>query len=137
MGEKKLLPANIAFNENQFKKTGVFKPPDKIGRVAVFSGCSVKHIYPELSQSLTKVLNALKYEVIFPRPEACCGAPFRSLGMEDLAREYAEKNYDTFSKLNVDAILSICPTCVTYLKMHYQKLIGKPIEKVYELSTFL
>lgn len=137
MGEKKLIPGNIGFNENQFKKTGVFKPMEKIGRVAIFSGCSVKHVYPELSQSLTKVLNALKYEVVFPRPENCCGAPFRSLGMEDVAKEYAEKNYDTFSKLNLDAILSLCPTCVVYLKNHYPKLIGKKLENVFEVSVFL
>ncbi|MBF0537567.1 MAG: (Fe-S)-binding protein [Nitrospirae bacterium] len=140
--EKKLtdmrfLPQNMGLIENPFKKTEVFRPAEKIGRVAVFSGCSVKHIYPELSYSLATVLNALKYEVVFPHSEVCCGAPFRSLGMEADARSYAEKNYDVFSRLKVDAIVSLCPTCVVALTKHYPRLIGKELNNVYDISTFL
>ncbi|MBF0344874.1 MAG: (Fe-S)-binding protein [Nitrospirae bacterium] len=132
-----LLPHNMGLIENPFKKTEVFRPVEKIGRVAVFSGCSVKHIYPELSFSLASVLNAVKYEVVFPHSEVCCGAPFRSLGMDADARAFAEKNYEVFSKLKVDAILSLCPTCVVALKKYYPRLIGKELPNVYDVSTFL
>ncbi|MBF0520115.1 MAG: (Fe-S)-binding protein [Nitrospirae bacterium] len=132
-----LIPEDVEFCENQFKKTNIFLTKDKIGRVAVFSGCTAKHVYPELSYSLANVLNALNYEVVFPNTEVCCGAPFRSLGLNDTAIKYAEKNYNTFSKLNVDAIVSLCPTCVVALKKHYKLLIGKEFDNVYDISTFL
>ncbi|MBF0609036.1 MAG: (Fe-S)-binding protein [Candidatus Magnetobacterium sp. LHC-1] len=135
--DMRLLPHKMGLIENPFKKTEVFRPAEKIGRVAVFSGCSVKHIYPELSYSLAAVLNALKYEVVFPHSEVCCGAPFRSLGMEADAHSYAEKNYEVFSRLKVDAILSLCPTCVVALRKYYPKLIGKELNNVCDISTFL
>ncbi|MBF0456980.1 MAG: (Fe-S)-binding protein [Nitrospirae bacterium] len=137
LARKKLMPANVQFTENQFKKTGIFMVKNKIGRVAVFTGCTIKHIYPELMFSVARVFNALRYEVVFPTSEVCCGVPFRSLGLESTAVSYAEKNYEIFSKLKVDAIISLCPTCVVSLKKHYPVLINKELENVYDISDFL
>ncbi|WP_420265853.1 (Fe-S)-binding protein [Candidatus Magnetominusculus dajiuhuensis] len=137
LAKRKLMPANVQFTENQFKKTGIFMAKNKIGRVAIFSGCTIKHIYPELMFSAARVFNALRYEVVFPTSEVCCGVPFRSLGMEATAITYAERNYETFSKLKVDAIISLCPTCVVSLKKHYPALIGNGLENVYDISDFL
>ncbi len=136
---KGLLPKDIEYCETPFQKTGVFRAKDdKIGRVAVFSGCTVKHVYPELAFSLGHVLSFHNYEVVFPNAEVCCGAPFRSLGMDDTAKKYARKNYDIFRHLNVDAIVSLCPTCVVALKMYYPKLLGESFsDNIYDVSTFL
>ncbi|KWT91040.1 (Fe-S)-binding protein [Candidatus Magnetominusculus xianensis] len=137
LSKRKLIPANVRFTENQFKKTGIFMVKNKIGRVAIFTGCTIKHVYPELMFSAARVFNALRYEVVFPTTEVCCGAPFRSLGMESTAESYAQKNYETFSKLKVDAIISLCPTCIVALKKHYPVLINKELENVYDISDFL
>ncbi len=134
---KGLIPEDIEFRGNPFKQTGISSPQEKIGRIAVFSGCSVKHIYQELTLSLSRVLNALHYEVIFPNAEICCGAPFMELGMEGKAIKFAEKNFKLFSGLNVDAIISPCPTCVVMLKRNFQALIGKSLQNVYDVSTFI
>ncbi|MCG6551160.1 MAG: (Fe-S)-binding protein, partial [Candidatus Magnetominusculus sp. LBB02] len=137
LARKKLIPANVQFTDNQFKKTGIFMVKNKIGRVAIFAGCTIKHVYPELMFSAARVFNALRYEVVFPTTEVCCGAPFRSLGQEAMAVSYAQKNYETFIRLKVDAIVSLCPTCVVALKKHYPVLINKELENVYDISDFL
>ncbi|MBF0319524.1 MAG: (Fe-S)-binding protein [Nitrospirae bacterium] len=137
LAKRKLIPANVRFTENQFKKTGVFMVNDKIGRVAIFTGCTIRHVYPELMYSAARVFNALRYEVVFPTTEVCCGAPFRSLGMEATAADYAQKNYEIFSKLKVDAIISLCPTCVVSLKKHYPILINKAFDNIYDITDFL
>ncbi|MBF0516554.1 MAG: (Fe-S)-binding protein [Nitrospirae bacterium] len=137
LSKRKLMPSNVRFTENQFKKTGIFMVKQKIGRVAIFTGCTIKHVYPELMYSAARVFNALRYEVVFPTTEVCCGAPFRSLGMEGAAVSYARKNYETFSRLQVDAIISLCPTCVVALKKHYPVLINKEFDNIYDISDFL
>ena len=115
----------------------VHKVTKKKGRVAVFTGCSVNYIFPHLGESLINVLQSLKYEVVLPKDELCCGAPLRALGMEEEAARLARSNYAVFSRLKVDAIISLCPTCTLTLKNDYHSLIGKGLDKAVDISTFL
>ena len=114
----------------------VFKTHKKKGRVAVFVGCSTNYIFPHFGESLINVLQRFGYEVILPKGETCCGAPLRSLGLEKEAEELARKNYRVFSRLKVDAILSLCPTCTHSLRDEYPKMIGKGLERAMDISTF-
>src|SRR3990172_6362531 len=93
----------------------VFKVQKKRGRVAIFTGCSINFIFPNLGESLINVLQKFGYEVVLPKGETCCGNPLRSLGLEEEAVEQAKKNYRVFSRLKVEAVLSLCPTCTLTL----------------------
>lgn len=115
----------------------VFTVSKKKGRVAVFAGCIVNFLYPHLGESLINILQRLDYEVILPAGEVCCGVPLRTLGLEEEAMKLARKNMDVFSRLNVEAILSLCPTCTYALKVEYPKLIGEGLEKAMDISQFL
>ncbi len=115
----------------------VYKPERKIGRIALFTGCSTNFLFPRLGKSLINVLVHLGYEVVLPKGEVCCGAPFRSLGFEEDAAALARKNVEIFGKLNAEAILSLCPTCVLSMKTHYPKLLGKGLENVMDAPSFL
>lgn len=115
----------------------VFKPERKIGRVALFTGCSVNFLFPSLGVSLVNVLLRMGYEVVLPKGEVCCGAPLRSIGLEDEAIELAKKNLAIFSRLNSEAILSLCPTCILSIKIQYPKLLGKRLDNVMDVSSFL
>ncbi len=115
----------------------VYKPEKKVGRIALFTGCSTNYLFPHLGASLINVLVRLGYEVVLPKGEVCCGAPFRSLGLEEEAVQLAKKNLDTFSKLNAEAVVSLCPTCVLSLKVHYPKLLGKELSNVMDVASFL
>ncbi|HAM53777.1 MAG TPA: hypothetical protein DCP92_24935 [Nitrospiraceae bacterium] len=115
----------------------VYKPEKKIGRVAIFTGCSINFLLPHLGLSLIRVLLRLGYEVVLPRGEVCCGAPLRGLGLEKEASEMARKNHRIFSKLNTDAIVSLCPTCIVSLKVHYPKMINGALADVLDISSFL
>lgn len=122
----------FSFKERQ----QVYRPEKKIGRVAVFAGCSVNYLYPHLGVSMINVLTQLGYEVILPAGEACCGEPLMGLGLEEDAVMLARKNYELFSKPNTEAVLSLCPTCIVTLNKHYAKLIGKGLD-VQDISVFL
>ncbi len=138
LARRGIIPEMPEFPEAPLKKTDqVFKPhKKKRGRVAVFTGCSINYIFPHLGESLLNVLQNLNYEVVLPKGETCCGNPLRTLGLEDEAVEQAKKNYRVFSRLKVDAILSLCPTCTVTLKNEYPKMIGKGLDRAVDISTF-
>ncbi|MEW6162494.1 MAG: (Fe-S)-binding protein [Nitrospirota bacterium] len=126
------LPEGLLRNEGR-----AYTVLKKKGRVAVFTGCTVNFLYPHLGRSLINILQRLDYEVILPAGEVCCGVPLRTLGLEEEAIELAKKNLGIFSRLNVEAILSLCPTCTFALKVEYPKLIGKGLERAMDISSFL
>jgi len=115
----------------------IFKPARPIGRVAVFTGCAVNYMRPELGRSLVRALFRLGYEVVLPAGEVCCGAPMRALGLNDEATEMAEKNLEVFEKLNAEAVLSLCPTCTLAIRKQYRGLAGRVIENAMDATEFM
>lgn len=133
-----MLPFKPELPEHPFKdKQKVYTVTEKKGRIAVFTGCTTNFLLPHLGESLINVLHELGYEVIIPAGETCCGAPLRSLGLEKAAKELAMKNLGLFNRLNVEAVISLCPTCTLTIKSEYPKLIGEGIEKAVDVSLFL
>jgi glycolate oxidase iron-sulfur subunit len=136
--KKGLLPFNLELPDRHLKdRPQVYTVLKKKGRVAIFSGCTINFLFPYLRESLINVLHLLGYEVILPPGEVCCGVPLRTLGLEDEAVELAKKNFEIFSRLNVEAVLSLCPTCTLSVKSEFPKLIGKGIDNVIDVSSFL
>ena len=138
LAKKGIIPFQFDFPDTPFRNIEqVHRVRKKRGRVAIFTGCSVNYIFPSLGESLLNILTHLGYEVILPKGETCCGSPMRALGLEEEAGALANKNYQIFSRLKVEAILSLCPTCSLTLKSEYPKLIGHGLEKAMDISTFL
>ncbi len=132
-----IIPFSPRLPEAPFRKTEqVVKVPRRKGRVAVFTGCSVNYIFPQFGESLVNVLQKFGYEIILPKGEVCCGVPLRGLGLEKEAAELARRNYRVYSRLKVDAVLSLCPTCTVALKDLYPGLIGKGLENAMDISVF-
>ncbi len=137
LARKGIIPFCPDFPESPLRNMEqVHRVRNKRGRVAIFTGCSINYLFPSLGESLINILRSLSYEVILPKGEVCCGSPLRALGLEEEAIALAEKNYQTFSKLKVDAILSLCPTCSLTLRSEYPKLIGHGLEKAADISDF-
>jgi glycolate oxidase iron-sulfur subunit len=137
LANKGIIPFSPELPEAPLRRTDqVFKTQKRKGRVAVFTGCSVNYLFPHLGESLIHVLQQFGYEVVLPKGEVCCGAPLRALGLEEEAEEQAKRNYRVFSRLKVDAIVSLCPTCTLFLKKEYPKIIGKGLEKAMDISVF-
>jgi len=127
------LPARPLKGEDQ-----VIKPSGKsIGRIGLFAGCSANYLLPELGASLINILLAIGYEVILPKGEQCCGAPLRALGLAEEAEEFAERNLEIFGKLNVEAVLSPCPTCTLVIKEQYKTILGEGVGKAQDAIDFL
>jgi len=135
--KKGFIPFQPEMPEYRLKDSlQVISVSQKKGRVAIFTGCMVNFLYPHLGEALINVLNRLGYEVILPAGEVCCGTPLRSLGLEKEAAAAAKRNLDAFGRLNVEAVVSLCPTCTNAIRNDYPKLIGRGIDKAEDISSF-
>lgn len=114
----------------------LYKAPGAKGRIAVFAGCTVNYLYPRMGEALIRSLNALHYDVVLPKGEVCCGAPLLGLGLEKDAADLARRNMNTFKRLNVEAVVGLCPTCVHFLRNEYVALSGSGMENVVEATRF-
>ena len=115
----------------------VYKTINKTGRMAIFAGCSVNYFYPNLGESLSHILVSKGYEVVVFKGEMCCGAPFRSLGLEEEAMKLAEKNIEHFNKVRAEAIISMCPTCTMVIRDQYPHMTGNTINNIMDVNEFL
>ncbi len=123
---------------NPFKKsTQVYKNIKKISRVAIFTGCSVNYLYPNLGNALSHILLSKGYEVVVFKGESCCGAPLRSFGLQQEATALAEKNTEHFNKVRAEAIISMCPTCTMVIKEQYPILTGNTIQNIMDVNEFI
>jgi L-lactate dehydrogenase complex protein LldF len=85
-------------------------------KAAFYSGCLIDFAYPEMGESVIKILNKAGIEVIFPEGQTCCGAPARFSGAYEVAAQNAEDNINALLAEDVQYVISACPTCTVALK---------------------
>ena len=102
--------------ENGRSQAGKARRPlaDRKARVAYFLGCGTNNVYPRAAAAATRVLNRNGVEVLLPEV-VCCGKPPISYGDEAAAKGLARRNVDALLKLDVDAIVTDCATCGSFL----------------------
>jgi L-lactate dehydrogenase complex protein LldF len=93
------------------------RQPQGLKEKAVFyAGCLIDFAYPEMGESLVRVLNKAGVEVVFPDEQTCCGAPARYNGAYDVAANNALDNLAALKVAGADYVVSACPTCTVALK---------------------
>lgn len=132
LSTRRLMPAATPLRDGG----SVYRVQNARGRIAVFAGCTIDFLYPAYGHALIESLLALRYDVVLPKGEVCCGAPLLSLGFRDDAAVLAEKNLRLFRDLRVDAVVSLCPTCVHFLRDEYRMLLGEGIDAAMDENTF-
>ena len=129
------------------------KNPKHPIKVYIFITCLVDTFFPEVGESMVKVLKELGVEVDFIEEQTCCGQPAYNGGYQDDARAVAERFLSIFDKaLNNDPnkdIYIVCPSgsCTAMVKVFYEdifknspELLNKVrfiSENTFEFSEFL
>jgi len=105
-------------------------------KVAYFVGCFAPNFAPGEAAATVRVLNKHQVEVIVPK-FVCCGLPAAGYGDMPSARKLAHSNIDIASKLDVDAIVTACASCSSFLKEYEKHLANEPewAEKAKEFSS--
>ncbi|MDU0460604.1 MAG: LUD domain-containing protein [Geobacteraceae bacterium] len=91
------------------------KQPGLKEKAAFYAGCLIDFAYPEMGESLVRILNKAGIEVIFPQDQTCCGAPARYSGAYEVAAGNAVDNIKALLDEDVQYVVSACPTCTVAL----------------------
>jgi len=93
------------------------------GKVGFFAGCLIDFVYPRIGEAVYKGLEKMGYRSEFPVLQTCCGLPAAYMGAGEPAARTARQNIAAFGG-DCDYIVTACPTCASFLKNDYPKLLG-------------
>jgi L-lactate dehydrogenase complex protein LldE len=76
-----------------------------IETVTLFVTCLIDSFFPNVGESIVRVLNRAGVRVEFPADQTCCGQPAFNAGMRSLARPLAEHTIQVFEKSTGEIIV--------------------------------
>lgn len=122
------------------------QPGSAKGSVGFFAGCLIDFAYPGIGEAACKGIAGSGYRVEFPLGQSCCGLPASYLGSPDASAALAKQNIEAFG-YDCRHIVTACPTCASFLKHEYPKLLEndarwaerakKMADKVIDFSSFM
>lgn len=114
--------------------------------VQLFITCLLDTLYPEIGNSVVKVLEELGVSVEMPIQQTCCGQPAFNAGMRDQSRPLAQNHIKVFEKTD-GPIVTPSGSCAAMVRHGYLELFeGDPVwypkaklmaERTFEFTEFL
>jgi len=95
------------------------RQPELKEKAAFYAGCLIDFAYPEMGESLVRILNKAGIQVVFPEEQTCCGAPARYNGAYEVAAHNAVDNIRALLSDEVAYVVSACPTCTVALQHEF------------------
>lgn len=87
-------------------------------KVSLFITCLVDQMYPEVGESVVRLLNRYGCEVDFPQTQTCCGQPAFNSEYQEEAREVARHLIRVFE--HSDYVVSPSVSCTGMVHHYYQ-----------------
>lgn len=114
-------------------------------KASIFITCLADSIYPNVGESMARLLDHLGVELDFPEGQTCCGQPAFNSGYRNEAREVAKTLIEAFDKS--EYVIGPSGSCVGMIQHYYPMLFeGDPkwedrakrlVNKTYELTQFI
>ena len=114
-------------------------------RVALFVTCIVDQFFPQVGESVVRILRRVGVEVTFNPAQTCCGQPAFNTGFREEAHSVASRVLDLFD--DADYVVAPSGSCASMVRVFYPELFaGEPerlakLEKLrtrfFEFSEFL
>ena len=92
-----------------------------MAKAQLFLTCLGDQFYTSTLQNMTRILERLGVELIFPPEQTCCGQPLFNNGFEDQTRPVALNFLRAFGKSDAP-IVGPSGSCVSMIKHHYAEL---------------
>ena len=89
-------------------------------KVSLFITCLVDVFFPQVGESMVKVLRKLGVEVDFPEDQTCCGQPAFNSGFRHDAKALGERFISVFD--GDGFIVSPSGSCTSMVKVFYREL---------------
>jgi L-lactate dehydrogenase complex protein LldE len=90
-------------------------------KAQLYITCLGDQFYTSTLQNMTRLLERLGLELVFPPEQTCCGQPLFNNGFEDQTRAVARNFLRAFSKSDAP-IIGPSGSCVSMVKHHYLEL---------------
>lgn len=90
-------------------------------KAQLFITCLGDQFYTSTLQNMTRILEDLGVELIFPPEQTCCGQPLFNNGFEEKTRAVAINFLQAFGKSDA-SIVAPSGSCVSMVKHHYPEL---------------
>lgn len=115
-------------------------------KAQLFITCLGDQFYTGTLQNMTRILERLGVELVFPPDQTCCGQPLFNNGFEDKTRTVAMHFLRVFGKSDA-LIIGPSGSCVSMVKHHYAELFpagtrehalaGDIAARTYEFTEYL
>jgi L-lactate dehydrogenase complex protein LldE len=115
-------------------------------KAQLFITCLGDQFYTTTLQNMTRLLEQLGVELVFPPEQTCCGQPLFNNGFDEQARAVARNFLRAFSKSSAP-IIGPSGSCVSIVKHHFPELFpaGTPehalaadiAARTYEFTEYL
>ena len=124
------------------------KPGHSGIKVAIFVGCLVDKIFPNIAQATLDVLNHHGVGVFLPENQGCCGIPAISAGDAITFNRLVRHNLVQFNGADFDYLITSCATCTATIKKIWPMMsqhesgeikaqVDKISEKTMDINQFL
>ncbi|NVM04834.1 MAG: (Fe-S)-binding protein [Candidatus Helarchaeota archaeon] len=109
--------------EERFNRLKNLLPEKKEAEYVYFIGCMACYRYPEIAESIIKLLKKTEVDfTVIIGDEWCCGSPIIRNGFTNLAKKLAQHNIDQFEKFKCKKIITGCSACYSTIKKDYTDL---------------
>lgn len=109
--------------EERFSRIKDLLPEKKEAEYVYFVGCMACFRYPEIAESIIKVLKKLEIDfTVMIGDEWCCGSPIIRNGFTNLAKKLAQHNMEQFEKYKCKKIITGCSACYSTIKKDYPEM---------------
>src|SRR5690348_18241048 len=92
-------------------------------KVALFITCLGDQFYPQVGESVVRIMRRVGAAVTFNPQQTCCGQPAFNTGYREEAREVAARNLDLFD--DADYIVAPSGSCSTMFRVFYPELFAE------------
>ncbi|MDJ0720070.1 MAG: (Fe-S)-binding protein [Desulfobacterales bacterium] len=104
----------------------VDRPAGASGRkVAVFTGCLIDKLFPNIAHSTLKVMDHCGVGVFLPENQGCCGIPALSSGDLDTFHKLLDHNLSLFEAGEFDRLVTACATCTATIHEIWPRMAAK------------
>ena len=145
------LPGHQAFID-QIEKTGyavdvkttplveqvpdIVEVDDPIDEVVFFPGCLINLRLQDVGLNVIEVLKRNRVRVHVPKEFVCCTSVAFRTGARSIAYKTVLKNAETFRKLGVEKLVSLCPGCMSTIKQDWPVVLHEKGKPPYKFEPF-
>lgn len=89
-------------------------------RISLFVTCLTDLYFPEVGESVVRILHRLGHEVDFPAAQTCCGQPALNSGYTEEARAVAKRMIGLFE--HAETVVTPSGSCCSVIREYYPHL---------------